>query len=261
MAGLLSLKGQTPVSGTSSALQKLFSSLITSTRDSDRIRVNDSIKYIIDSYAESDSVLRHRFYNLRYLGQISSPDSRLKIITWNLLLNNSKSKYYCYFINRSGKKNFIYKLSGEYNEKPVRTDTTYSEGDWYGALYYDVRPVKKDNQLSWMLLGIDYGNPVVTRKIIEVLSITPEGKLVFGKKWFVAGEETKYREVLEYSPSAVISLKFMSDKSIVFDHLVPISPAFSDNREHYGPDFSYDSYNFEKGIWRMKLNVDVRNKE
>jgi hypothetical protein len=261
LADLLSVSGQVPGSNTSTVLEKLFSRLLTSNEDNDRIRINDSIKFLIDSYAESDTVLRHKFYNIKYLGQITSPDSRLKIITWNLLLNNSKSRYYCYFINRSGKKNLVYRISGTYNEEPVRTDTTYSDGDWYGALYYDLRPVKKTNQVSWILLGIDYGNPAITRKIIEVLSFTPEGRLVLGKKWFVAEKETKYREVLEYSSSAVISLKFLSDRSIVFDHLVPISPSFKGNKEHYGPDFSYDAYNFEKGMWRLKLNIDARNKE
>jgi hypothetical protein len=259
--GIFSVRGQAQVSNTSSVLEKLFSRLLTRTEDNDRIRINDSIKLFIDSYTGSDTVLRHKFYNIKYLGQISSPDSRLKIITWNLLLTNSKSRYYCYFINRSGKKNLVYRLTGTYNEKPVRTDTTYSEGNWYGALYYDLRPVKKDNQISWILLGIDYGNPVVTRKIIDVMSFTPEGRLVFGKSWFVAGNETKYREVLEYSSSAVISLKFLSDRSIVFDHLVPISLAFKGNKEYYGPDFSYDAYNFEKGMWRLTLNIDARNKK
>ncbi len=41
---------------------------------------------------------------------------------------------------------------------PVRTDTTYNESDWYGALYYDLRPYIIDKQRCWVLLGIDYGN-------------------------------------------------------------------------------------------------------
>ncbi len=77
----------------------------------------------------------------------------------------------------------------------------------------------------------------------------------------MAENETKYREVLEYSSSAVISLRFVSDKSIVFDHLVPISPVYKGKKENYGPDYSSDAYNFEKGMWRLKLNIDARNKE
>lgn len=112
-----------------------------------------------------------------------------------------------------------------------------------------------------MLLGIDFGNPVITRKIIDVLSFTPDGRIVFGRKLFASGDLTKYREVLEYSSEAVISLKFLTDKSIIFDHLVPVSSSLKGKKEYYGPDFSYDAYNLEKGIWRFKSDVDARNKK
>ncbi len=71
-----------------------------------------------------------------------------------------------------GKNNKIYRLSTGYNEDPVRTDTTYKVSDWYGALYYDLRPYIIDNTGCWVLLGIDYGNAVISRKIIEVLIYT-----------------------------------------------------------------------------------------
>jgi hypothetical protein len=253
--------GQSRGSDPSLTLEKLFNQMGTATEDSGKIRINDSIKFIIGSYAASDTIFTHNFKGLKYLGQVTSGNSQSKIITWNLLLNDSKSRYYCYIIHRSGKKNLLCSLEGTYNEEPVRTDTVYSEKDWYGALYYDLRSIRKDNQTYLVLLGIDYGNPSITRKIIDILSFTPDGKAVFGKKLFASGEGTKYREVLEYSSGAVISLKFLSDKSIVFDHLVPVSPELKGQKEYYGPDFSYDAYNLEKGIWRYRADIDVRNKK
>jgi hypothetical protein len=254
-------RGQVHGTNTSMMLEKLFSRLVASNEDADRIRINDSIDHIIKSYAGSDTVFTHRFTNLRYLGQITSRNSQLKIITWNLLLKDSKSRYYCYLIHSSGKKNLAYRLEGVYREDPVRSDTIYSDKNWYGALYYDLRPFKKDNQTCWVLLGIDYGNPSITRKIIDVLSFAPDGGVIFGKKLFASGGAVKYREVLEYSSGAVISLKFLTDKSIVFDHLVPVSPAYKGNREFYGPDFSYDAYGLEKGTWKFKSNIEVKNKK
>ena len=262
LSGVFSVSyGQTSGSETSLTLKSLFSRMGTAIEDSDRIRINDSIKFIIDSYAISDTVLSNDFNGLRYLGQVTSGNSQSKIITWNLLLKDSKSRYYCYIIHRSGKKNLLCSLEGTYNEETIRTDTIYSEKNWYGALYYDLRSVRKDNRTYLVLLGIDFGNPSVTRKIIDILSFTPDGRAVFGKKLFASGDGTKYREVLEYSSGAVISLKFISDKSIVFDHLVPVSPELKDQKEYYGPDYSYDAYNLEKGIWRFKSDIDVRNKK
>jgi hypothetical protein len=216
---------------------------------------------ILDSYVKSDSVFTHRFTNLRYLGQITSPDSLMKIVTWNLLLEKEPDRYYCYLIRKqeNGGENKIYSLSANYNDKPVDTDTTYTQSDWYGALYYDLKPYIVDNIRCWVILGIDYGNPNISRKLIDVLNFKPDGSIVLGRKWFAAGEEIKYRAVFEYASNAMMSLRFKSENSIIFDHLVPFKQAQKDDHQFYGPDYSFDAYNFEKGQWKLTINVDARN--
>src|SRR5664279_479544 len=255
------VKSQVPVKDTSEKLEDLFDRLVGNYEDNDRIKINDSIRLILDNYVKSDSVFNHRFTNLRYLGQIMSPDSLLKIITWNLVLENQPGKYFCYFIRKQeqGKRDLVYRLSTGYNEKPVSADTTYTESDWYGALYYDLRPIVMDNNQCWVLLGIDYGNPNISRKIIDVLTFRPDGSLIFGKKWFDSGNKISFRAVLEYASNAMMSLRYRSDNSIVFDHLVPFTPSKKDNHEFYGPDYSLDAYNYKDGIWKLVINVDVRN--
>jgi hypothetical protein len=254
-------KSQVSAKDTPLVLEELFDKLVGNYNDSERIRINDSIRIILDSYVKSDTVFTHRFTNLRYLGQIMSPDSLLKIITWNLVLENEPGRYFCYFIRKqeSGKENKIFRLSVSYNENPVKTDTTYTESNWYGALYYDLKPYIIDNRRCWVLLGIDYGNSFFSRKIIEVLSFSPEDSIVFGRKWFSSGDEIKYRDIFEYASNAMMSLRFRSDNSIVFDHLVPFSPSHKDDPQYYGPDYSFDAYNYENGLWKLTINVDARN--
>jgi hypothetical protein len=256
-------KSQVSTKDTPQVLEDLFDRLVDNYNDSDRIRINDSIRIILDGYVKSDTVFTHRFTNLRYLGQIISPDSLIKIITWNLVLENEPGRYFCYFIIKQdpGGKNMIYRLSASYNEDPVRTDTTYSEPNWYGALYYDLKPCIIDNRRCWVLLGIDYGNFFISRKIIEVLNFSTDNSIIFGRKWFASGEELKYREVFEYASNAMMSLRFRSDSSIIFDHLVPFSDSHKNDRQYYGPDYSFDEYSFENGIWKLTMNVDARNKE
>src|SRR5450759_156072 len=257
------VKSQVSVKETPQVLEELYDRLVDNYNDNDRIRINDSIRMILDGYVKSDTVFSHRFTNLRYLGQIVSPDSLLKIITWNLVLVNEPGRYFCYFIRKQepGTKNIIYRLSANYNEIPIKTDTTYSEPEWYGALYYDLKPYIIDKRRCWVLLGIDYGNAVISRKIIEVLNFTPEDSIVFGRKWFVSGEDKKYRAVFQYASNAMMSLKFRSDSSIIFDHLVPFSPTLKEDRQYYGPDYSSDAYNFKNGLWKLIINVDARNQE
>ncbi len=261
LTSAISLTGQTTAISAEKELAGLFTRLAAFNDDSSKLAVNDSITSIIDSYVSSDSVIKHTLQGVKYLGQITDGNHQMKIIAWNLILNESKSRYYCYFINNSGKVPVVRKLTAIYNEETVRTDTQYSEENWYGALYYDLKAIRKDRKTYWILLGIDYGNPSVTRKIIDVLNFSPDGQVQFGDKIFESGKVLKYREVLEYSSEAVISLKFLNDRTIVFDHLVPMSPRLKGQKEFYGPDFSYDSYTLEKGIWKFESNIDVRNKK
>jgi len=244
--------------------ERLFKRLAEAREDIDRIRINDSIKAYIDGYVRSDSVMDHSFTGIRYLGQISSPDSNLKIITWNLPLKDVPGQYYCYFIKKEkeeGSPFKVFSLDAMYSPDSIRTDTTYTPGNWYGALYYDVRKTG-DSDDSWILLGIDYGNPKITRKLIEVITFRGNNIPLFGKKFFSrSADRLMYRAVFSYSTEAVMSLRFLTDDSVVFDHLVSFSQTDRNNREFFAPDYSYDAYIKEDGLWKFKLNIDVRNSE
>ena len=245
------------------SLEKLFARLKINFNSAERLAINDSIQVIVESYASSDTVFNHRFQNLRYLGQVTSPDSLLKILTWNLILEDGDNRYFCYLIRRPHKTvpAKIFKLTGIYREEPVRSDTIYSPSDWYGALYYDIKPFQLNDQTNYVILGIDYGNSFITRKIIDVLWFNSKDEIFFGMKCFNDGKEIKFRAVFEFASTAVMSLRFNTDSSIVFDHLAPFSQEYKDNHQFYGPDFSFDSYDLENGLWRFKTNVDVRKKE
>jgi|PlaIllAssembly_1097288.scaffolds.fasta_scaffold304875_1 hypothetical protein len=259
----LLLIGQPVSTRVSEDLEKLYDRLVKIPDDTVRIRINDSILTIVESYVESDSVFDHRFSNVRYLGQITSPDSIIKIVTWNLVLRNKPGRYFCFIIRRKPDVTppLIYRFDVEYNPQQIKTDTTYSSGDWYGALYYDVRPQTVNGLKCWVLLGIDYGNTLITRKIIDILSFGQDDKIVLGMNIFLTGDTTRYRAVFEYSAAATMTLRFDGDESIIFDHLVPFSPELSNDRQYYGPNYSNDAFIMEDGFWRFKQNVEARNRE
>jgi hypothetical protein len=257
------LPGQEDGEPIAASLGDLYRRLLLTSDDNERLRINDSIKLNVDKYAESIRVFRMRFTNLKYLGQITSPDSALKILTWNLVLKNEPGRYYCYLIRKMppGKSNIIYRLERSYNDDPIRTDTTYLSSGWYGALYYDIRPYNTPAGKTWILLGINLSDPYTTKKIIDAISFGPGDDIILGRKWFSTGDKILYRHVLKYSSSAIISLRFASDTSIVFDHLVPVPVESGDNRIHYGPDYSTDAFIFRDGLWNLSINVDARNEQ
>jgi hypothetical protein len=246
-----------------STLEKLFVRLRENHPSVKKIEINDSVRMIIDSYSSSDSVFVHRFTNLRFLGQIISPDSLVKLLTWNLVLPDGENMYFCNIIRRARKDApaVLYRLMGNYNISPERTDTIYSSANWYGALYYDMRPFSSEGSKGYILLGIDYGNSFITRKIIDVMTFSQGNEIIFGSKCFTDGKSLASRVIFEYSATAVMSLRFESDDLIVFDHLSPFSPELKDNRQFYGPDFSFDAYRLVKGLWRLEEDIDIKNRQ
>jgi len=255
-------RGQTAAPDIELILENLYERILNTKDDPEKLRINDSIRIIISAYATSDSVFIHTFTNLRYLGQINSPDSRLKILTWNLFLRNSPNRYFCYLV-RKGEKgiaNRVYILTGQNREEAIRTDITYSADDWYGALYYAIQPFRKERKVYYILLGYDYGNILISRKIIDVLYFTPGGELVLGKDCFIREEEVKFREVLEYSPEGIVTLRLNTRKLIVFDRLETITTGHGDGMEQYGAaGLTLDGYKFKSGMWRFISEVDIRN--
>ena len=164
--------------------------------------------------------------------------------------------------NEQGAPNSIYKLTADYSLADILKDTIYTSENWYGALYYEVSPLIINEEKHWITLGINYGNPLITRKIIDVITLKPDGLIEFGAPVFsYADDELIKREVFQYSADAAMTLRFLDNSSIVFDHLVPFSPSLTGKPEYYGPDFSYDAFILENGIWHFKLNVDARNEE
>jgi hypothetical protein len=240
----------------STVLMRLYDRILFTSSDEEKLRLNDSIVMIMDGFTASDSVFSYKFSNLRFLGQITSSDSKIKLITWNLMLRDGKNKYFCYLIrkSRNGSINDVKKLMGENREEAIETDRPYSAGDWYGALYYAIEPCRKD----YILLGLDFSSMMVSRKIIDVLSFATDGEVVFGKDLFMKENVKQFREVIEYSSESVVTLRFKSPKMIVFDHLESFSTG-DDDSESKGAGLFFDGYVYRKGIWTFTTGIDVRN--
>jgi hypothetical protein len=237
-------------------LLNLYDRILFTSSYTEKESLHDSIIIIMDGYAASDSVLSHRFSRLRYLGQTSSSDGCVKIITWNLILRDGTNRYFCYLISKLKKRsgNKVIKLTGEHSPEEIRTDRTYSAGDWYGALYYAIEPCKKD----YVILGLDFGDEMVSRKIIDVISFAPDGGVILGKEIFLRDNEKKFREVIEYSSESVVTLRLNSPKKIVFDHLDTFATG-DGNEKSLGTGISTDGYVYKKGMWKFATGVDARN--
>jgi hypothetical protein len=152
-------------------------------------------------------------------------------------------------------------LTGSSRREPIPADRQFTENNWYGALYYAIQPFRNGRTTDYILLGIDYSNLRMTRKLIEVLNFAPDGSLIFGKKCFLDGSVSRYREVFEYSSENVMTLRIHSPKFIAFDHLVSVSGNRNDNPENLGAEYTFDAYILKNGIWTFTRNVNMKNKK
>ena len=70
---------------------------------------------------------------------------------------------------------------------------------------------------------------------------------------------SEYREILEYAPDGMVTLRLVSRKLIVFDHLDPIIMGHENDPEYYGAaGLSFDGYKLKKGLWRFVSDIDIR---
>lgn len=230
--------------------------------DSDKVKINNKILEIFPEVLNADSVFNYNF-NIKHIGSIYSDDKLLRIITWNIKFTDGSFLYYGYILHRKKKKSKvkIFPLIDKSNDILNPTNQILNNLQWYGALYYQIINTKNAGKNYYTLLGWDGNNYITTKKIIDVLTFS-HGNPIFGKNIFETNKENKKQKriIFEYSSKTVMTLRYEPKlKSIIFDHLSPIQQTYKGNYHFYGPDFSYDSYFFDKGIWKLKEDIKINN--
>ena len=241
----------------SDKLNSYFNEIDLSENDSTTYSINEKIRQEVLEFAETDSNFYKITLSCGRIGSVISPDSKLKIISWNYKLQDNAFGYETIIIKNSNKKKpkvKAWSVSSKEAFKPTE-NKTYNSKNWYGALYYNIIPWKGD----YLLLGYSTYNNISKVKVIEVLSLEKK-RPTFGEKVFKKENKTLSRMVFEYSNMANMSLVFNSEKNeFVFDHLSPEEPSMKGLYQYYGPDFSIDILKENRKFWEYKSDVDVRN--
>jgi hypothetical protein len=203
------------------------------------------------------------FDSLKAVSKLASPDGKLRIFTW---LAVSRQEGTCRQFGVLQRKNPV---SGKITtigllELNIPTEEAekaeLKSNSWAGALYYDVIERKIQKRTCYFVLGWKGNDRLSTKKVIDVITFDEWDNVAFGLPVFTDGKTTKYRVIFEFNAQAVMLLRYdKKKKMIVFDHLSPSSPSLKGQYRHYGPDFTYDGYQFKKGNWNYKSNLDLRN--
>ena len=205
------------------------------------------------------------FDSLVTIARLSPSDASFRIFNWLLKKNNGSYEYYAlvhYHNKRKDRYEIIPLIDNSANIRNAEQEDLDAT-NWYGGLYYQIAYIKKAGRKYYTLLSYDLNDGYSRKKIIDVMYFSGKNKIKFGLPIFKKNKkESQKRVILEYDAKTSISVKYHSkEKRIVFNHLIPARKDLQGLEEYYIPDGSFNAYQYEKGKWWLKLDVDARNKE
>ena len=246
-------------------INSLFDSLKTFENDTLRLLFHKQISTQIKDLLFPAASFNIPLDSLRIAGKVKSPDEKFRILTWNVSMNDGTSSYFGIIQMNPDKEQEckLFLLNDISHSVQINANSfSYKVPDWFGALYYNVLKVKVGNTVVYTLLAARFKDLFSNQKVLESLYFDDDSTPIFGFPVFEYGLKLEKRVVFEYSINAVMSLKYLDDiQMIVFDHLSPSSPIYTNNFKFYGPDFSYDGYKFEKGKWNYMPNISMKNEK
>jgi hypothetical protein len=226
--------------------------------DSVKLALNKEFLQIWDTTLSAELSFSYPFDSLTQIGRLISPDKKFRIINWNIPKKDGTHLYFGFIqtYDRDSKKYDVEKLidkSGTIKNPETHIGTP---DKWFGMLYYDI--IKTDNYYT--LLAWDGNDKLVCRKFIDILYFKDNGDIVFGKDVFKMGMKNPRRVMYEYSSEVTMTMKYNDQKEmIIMDDLSPRDPMMEGVPSVYGPNFSYNAFEFTKGKWKYIPDIDVKN--
>ncbi len=239
----------------------LLNDLLLSRGRSVVFSISDRLLTRIELLLQNPQLFLNDFSDYQGLSTIVSSDDKLKIITWNVEEMNGDHHFYGLVGVRMEDVVKIFMLQDKRDEIRSPEYATLRPEKWFGAVYYEMIVEKYRGEMFYTLLGYN-GNDAFSRlRIVDVITLSPYGRPRFGALMFDDHGRTKRRLIYEYSNRANMMLRYDErDERIVMDHLAPLDPMYEGDPSYYGPDFSYDVLEMDKGKWVLEKNVDLRNR-
>jgi len=236
----------------------LFEDIHTLETDMAKDSLNAIIQKRLVSLWVSSELFKDDFKQLKRMKTLRSNDNQIKVCTYNVQKEGFRHQFHgAVIINEKGIKISLLSDATEKIRSPERSSLTNKK--WYGAIYTNLIENISGNKTYYTLLGYKGHDEFVKTRVIDVLTVQ-NGRLRFGSPIFKTDRITRNRMVYKYSAGATMMLRYdPKQKLIVLDNLAPSNPMFRGVYQYYGPDFSYNSFKFTKGVWVLKKDVDLRN--
>jgi hypothetical protein len=241
-------------------LKGIREKVMKSRSDAEKLELNREFTARMRQLAETEDYFDDQLDSIPKIGVVFSPDRGLKLIGWNVALEDQSFQYYTLLIKNDKKAYQVFFLNDKSDDLTQVERSQLNMNQWFGALYYEVIPFKHGGQKKYLLLAWDGHTAYSNKKVVEVLKFE-EGVPTFGDQVFGEPYSMNKRILFEYSSKAVMSMNY-DDKldMVVFDHLTPLQPNLEGMHEFYVPDLSFDGLEYRGGSWRYVEDVDFRGK-
>lgn len=245
-------------------LAQLLNDLRAAEGDLELKEKNDLFREALRKVLQEEAAFDHPFTTLQTLGKVHSQDKQVRLVTWNVELEDFSQRYFGFVLKKDSRKqihNVIELRQYPRGIYPKYNFETLTAEHWNGCLYYQIVDVKKGNKTYYTLMGYDAYSDRSTIKLLDVLYFT--GKVPkFGKPIFATEDGYRSRVYFEHSAKATMSLKYDKARDmIIFDHLSPEAPNLAEFRDYYVPDMTYDAYTFDGSRWQLKEDIVALNKK
>jgi len=152
--------------------------------DFDKLQSNEYFNRLMIEILSYPDAYKFNFDTIKLLSVLKGDDFLL--ITWGVPLNNGKTIPYGLTLKKLPRNN-NYKVVELKNVKDSLQDpeqTILKNGDWYGAIYYQIIPIEINDIKYYTLLGWDGENGLYQSKVIDILGFSYNGQTIFGKRMF-----------------------------------------------------------------------------
>ncbi len=232
---------------TEKALKVYGDSMIHGTTQGVRIFALTRFVPMFRSVLRYPEAFTYPFDSLPYLKKLTDPEGRFRIITWAVQFKDQSYRHYGVILRRRSKDSVevwpLYDGSARLFESGRAFSAAVGRRQWPGAIYYAMQCFESEAHGPYcLLLGWNGASAKVRRRIIEPFRWAADTPL-FGMPILAAEAGMRMREVLEYHPTATLTLRFDEKEgrpAVVFDHLV--LQRLPGGGEGMVPDGTYDYY-------------------
>ncbi len=196
------------------------------------------------------------FDSLRKKINIIAPeDNSFRIFNWAIAYSDVRLRYYA-AIQMQGEELKLYPLYDNSDLlSKANEDSVLNARQWMGCLFYNIITKKVEGENIYCMFGLNDGNPISTKKIIDPMYFTDKGPM-FGAPIFAINSEKNpsagvNRFILEYKKGVQVGLNWdESLGAILFDELV--SQINDPNRKYtYIPTGQYNGLRWMQDKWRV----------